>query len=318
MKYNRRRGLKMFAVAALLPMMALAQVQKPAATGDQDPAVAQMKQLVQGLVSNLQHDRKIPENFFADELILTSHFGEVSSKAAYLESYDAHPRTVKLADKQNASEAKDFIVHTYGDEMAVLNCLLVAHNVEHSVRGDVRSNDEYRATVSFLKRDDRWQAVALQTTHVSHSSSTEAHISGALLTSAKPADGPQDTVVVDQITQIVRDFLANVPRNDPEVFKEFFADDVIYTRATGVTVAKADILKNIAVRATNTPEATFAADDFIVHPYGDMAIVNFRLIGHNVETNQPTTYFRNTGMFLKRDGRWQAIAWQATRILESK
>ena len=45
---------------------------------------------------------------------------------------------------------------------------------------------------------------------------------------AKPA-GPQDATT-QQVTQLVRDFLANVPKNDPKVFQEFFADDVIYTR----------------------------------------------------------------------------------------
>src|ERR1051326_8527785 len=82
----------------------------------------------------------------------------------------------------------------------------------------------------------------------------------------KPA-GPQDATT-QQVTQLVRDFLANVPKNDPKVFQEFFADDVIYTRATGLTVSKADILKNIDVRASNEPEATFEGDDFTVHPYG--------------------------------------------------
>jgi CRP-like cAMP-binding protein len=115
----------------------------------------------------------------------------------------------------------------------------------------------------------------------------------------------------------VRDFLANVPKNDPKVFQEFFADDVIYTRATGLTVTKADILKNIDVRATSTPEATFEADDFTVHTYGEMAIVNFRLIGHNVDKDKPTTYFRNTGTFLKRNGKWQAVSWQATKVPEA-
>ena len=84
----------------------------------------------------------------------------------------------------------------------------------------------------------------------------------------------------------MRDFLANVPKNDPKVFQEFFADDVIYTRATGLTVTKADILKNIDVRATNDPQITFEADDFTVHPYGEMAVVNFRLIAHNTEERQ--------------------------------
>ena len=86
--------------------------------------------------------------------------------------------------------------------------------------------------------------------------------------------GPQDATT-QQVTQLVRDFLANVPKNDPKVFQEFFADDVIYTRATGLTVSKADILKNIDVRATNDPQMTFEADDFTVHPYGEMAVVNF-------------------------------------------
>ena len=132
----------------------------------------------------------------------------------------------------------------------------------------------------------------------------------------KPAAGPQDATT-QQVTQLVRNFLANVPKNDPKVFQEFFADDVIYTRSAGVTVTKADILKNIGVRATNEPQATYDADDFTVHPYGEMAVVNFRLIMHNSEGGKETTsYFRNTGTFLKRHGKWQAVAWQATKVPE--
>jgi uncharacterized protein YchJ len=86
---------------------------------------------------------------------------------------------------------------------------------------------------------------------------------------------------------------------------------VIYTRAVGVTVDKAEILKNIDVRAASQPQATFEADDFTVHAYGDTAIVNFRLVMHDVNTQQ--VYFRNTGTFLKRNGKWQVVAWQATQ-----
>ena len=136
--------------------------------------------------------------------------------------------------------------------------------------------------------------------------------------SNKPAAGAQDATT-QQVTKLVRDFLANVPKNDPKVFQEFFADDVIYTRAVGVTVAKADILKNIGVRAASDPQATYDADDFTVHPYGEMAVVNFRLIMHNTENGKPTTaYYRNTGTFLKRNGKWQAVAWQATKVPEKQ
>jgi ketosteroid isomerase-like protein len=139
----------------------------------------------------------------------------------------------------------------------------------------------------------------------------------AMAQAAKPA-ASQDPAV-QQVTQRVRDFLANVPKNDPKVFQDFFADDVIYTRSAGVTVNKADILKNIDVRAASDPQATYDADDFTVHPYGEMAVVNFRLIMHNAESGKTTTtYFRNTGTFLKRDGKWQAVAWQATKVPEKQ
>lgn len=139
----------------------------------------------------------------------------------------------------------------------------------------------------------------------------------AVAQAAKPA-ASQDPAV-QQVTQRVRDFLANVPKNDPKVFQDFFADDVIYTRSAGVTVNKADILKNIDVRAASDPQATYDADDFTVHPYGEMAVVNFRLIMHNTESGKTTTaYFRNTGTFMKRNGKWQAVAWQATKVPEKQ
>ncbi len=125
----------------------------------------------------------------------------------------------------------------------------------------------------------------------------------------------EDTVTVQHVTQLVRDFLAAVPKGEKQTFDNFFADDVIYTRSAGQTVTKADVIKNIGVRATNEPQATFEADDFTVHPYGNTAVVNFRLVMHNMEAGKPTTaYFRNTGTFLNRNGKWQVVAWQATKV----
>ena len=137
-------------------------------------------------------------------------------------------------------------------------------------------------------------------------------------TQAAKAATPEDATT-QQLTQRVRAFLAAVPKNDPAVFQDFFADDVIYTRSAGVTVTKADIIKNIDVRAAADPQATYDADDFTVHAYGYFAVVNFRLIMHTAESGKAVTnYFRNTGTFLKRKGKWQAIAWQATKVPEEK
>jgi ketosteroid isomerase-like protein len=127
-----------------------------------------------------------------------------------------------------------------------------------------------------------------------------------------------ESAISQQLTQIVRNFLAEVPKGDRQTFENFFADDVIYTRSAGVTVDKAEILRNIDARAVNEPHATYAGDDFTVHDYGNMAVVNFRLVQHNEKDGkQETNYFRNTGTFLKRNGKWQVVAWQATKIAGS-
>ena len=45
-----------------------------------------------------------------------------------------------------------------------------------------------------------------------------------------------------------------------------------------------------------------------------MAVVNFRLVIHSQNKGQTeTTYNRNTGTFLKRNGKWQVVAWQSTK-----
>ena len=121
----------------------------------------------------------------------------------------------------------------------------------------------------------------------------------------------------DQLTALLHEFLEGVSKNDKSVYDRFFADDLIYTRSAGVTITKADILKSIEEPPNpDDPKSTYDADDITVHAYGNMAILNFRLVQHmtNQDGSSETNYYRNTGTFLKRGGRWQVVAWQATRV----
>ena len=123
----------------------------------------------------------------------------------------------------------------------------------------------------------------------------------------------------DQLTALLHEFLAGVSKNDNSVYGRFFADDLIYTRPAGVTITKADILKSLdEPTPPDAPKSAYDADDVTVHAYGNMAVMNFRLIQHmtNKDGTTETHYYRNTGTFLKRNGRWQVVAWQATRVPE--
>jgi len=122
-----------------------------------------------------------------------------------------------------------------------------------------------------------------------------------------------------EVTALLHEFMDAAGRSDRAVFEKFFADDVIYTRSSGIVITKADIMANVGKPGTPTDGKTaYSAEDITVHEYGEMAVVAFRLVGRAEASDgkSVTNYYRNTGTFLRRSGRWQAVAWQATKISE--
>ena len=107
--------------------------------------------------------------------------------------------------------------------------------------------------------------------------------------------------------------------DDKRVFNAFFADDVIYTRASGLVIGKADIMKALdEPPKAGDPTPSYTGDDVTVRrPGGNVAvaIIAFRLVQRM--SDGTTNRYRNTGTFVQRNGRWQAIAWQATAIVLS-
>lgn len=119
-----------------------------------------------------------------------------------------------------------------------------------------------------------------------------------------------------ELTKLLNEFLKAASVNERSVFEKFFADDAIYTRSAGVTITKADIMKSFdQPRGTERAESDYSADQVTVHQYGDTAIVNFRLIA-KPKAGGAEQHYRNTGTFLRRNGQWQAVAWQSTKAAE--
>src|SRR5687767_1813346 len=138
----------------------------------------------------------------------------------------------------------------------------------------------------------------------------------AVMASPVAAEEPRPAApAAGELTALVRDFLAGVSRNDASVHERFWADDLVYTRAAGERVGKADILRDVRSSTPASPAPPtmqYAAEDMRIQQYGDTAIVAFRLVG--TMGAEPPQSFLNTGTFVKRGGRWQAVAWQATRM----
>jgi len=127
-----------------------------------------------------------------------------------------------------------------------------------------------------------------------------------------------------ELTKQLNDFLAGAGRNDIAMHDRFWADELIYTSALGRRKGKADIMRELREESGKAPAATptpaegttvYTAEEVRVQQYGDTAIVAFKLVATTDKAGAKTVanYF-NTGTFLKRNGKWQVVAWQATAL----
>jgi hypothetical protein len=110
-------------------------------------------------------------------------------------------------------------------------------------------------------------------------------------------------------------FLANV--NAPATHERFWADDLVYTSSDGSRFGKAAILEGLGEDGAEAEGPAYAAREVDIRMYGDTAVVAFRLVafpGGKANLQEERMEYFNTGTFLKRDGEWRAVAWQATRI----
>jgi len=121
-----------------------------------------------------------------------------------------------------------------------------------------------------------------------------------------------------ELTKLLNDFLAGASRNDPAVHERFWADDLIYTRSAGRRVSKAEILRDLRSAPApkpDDPKTVYTAEDVRIQQYGDTAIVAFHLVGTTeVDGAKQVQNLLNSGTFVKRNGKWQVVNWQSTRM----
>jgi hypothetical protein len=121
-----------------------------------------------------------------------------------------------------------------------------------------------------------------------------------------------------ELTTLLNEFLAGASRADVSIHERFWADDLIYTRSAGRRVTKAEVLHD--VRSTpppkpSDPKTIYTAEDIRIQQYGDTAIVAFRLVATTDTAGvKQVSHLLNSGTFVKRNGKWQVVNWQSTRM----
>jgi len=121
-----------------------------------------------------------------------------------------------------------------------------------------------------------------------------------------------------ELTKLLNEFLAGASRNDVAIHERFWADDLIYTRSAGRRVNKAEVMhdvRNSPAPKPTDPKTIYTAEDIRIQQYGDTAVVAFRLVA-TTETGgaKQIANLLNSGTFVKRNGKWQVVNWQSTRM----
>lgn len=131
------------------------------------------------------------------------------------------------------------------------------------------------------------------------------------LLSAIPSNS--QTSVTEGLTQMLHNFLEGASNNDRETHENFWAEDLIYTSSNGTRFGKAEIMAGFdnENEVPDTPKTIFTAEDIQIYVYDDMAVVAFKMKG---TTGEAVQYYYNSGTFLNRNGSWQVVNWQATKI----
>jgi hypothetical protein len=112
---------------------------------------------------------------------------------------------------------------------------------------------------------------------------------------------------------LLDDFLAGASVNERGTHERFWDEALIYTSSSGLRFGKATILAGLddsPAVAAGAP--VYSAADVQIQDFGATAVVTFRLLAH--QDGALTDQYFNTGVFRQREGRWQAVTWQATHI----
>ena len=97
------------------------------------------------------------------------------------------------------------------------------------------------------------------------------------------------------------------------VLDDILADDYTNTDAYGLVRHKAQVIADIA--SGDSSFETIFLDDISVNLYGDAAVLTAkRTVRGRTAGRDPSGQFRQIRVYAKRQGRWQAVMLQVTRI----
>jgi len=139
-------------------------------------------------------------------------------------------------------------------------------------------------------------------------------------TSNQPTIQPRNEQALSQaereVRKLEREWLDAYEKRDAETMNRILSDDFKLTFTSGSVQTKADILAQLkAAQDSGRPSPKFSTEDVQSRVEGDTVILTGRLMQTTERDGQTRTMqMRYTDTYANRQGRWQVIASQLTRI----
>jgi ketosteroid isomerase-like protein len=122
----------------------------------------------------------------------------------------------------------------------------------------------------------------------------------------------EDAAAVRQLEAIEKQLALTWKNHDCAGWGALLADDWSVTHIDAMVITKEQALE----MCRTGPSVTSAVDQLAVRSYGDTAIVTGRTQAMVSGPSPQTVVLRFTDVFVRRDGRWIAVASHATRLAE--
>ena len=115
------------------------------------------------------------------------------------------------------------------------------------------------------------------------------------------------------VMQMEEELRAAIAKSDTKAYGRLLGDDYIYTNQDAVVRTKAEMVS--AYDSGKLKYESVKFDEIKVHAYGDTAVVTGRNTSKGQDNGKDISgQFRYTRVYVKRQGRWQLVATQVTRI----
>jgi ketosteroid isomerase-like protein len=138
------------------------------------------------------------------------------------------------------------------------------------------------------------------------------------------ADGPPDNPAVREIQELEAQFGRAVVTGDRAFYDRVLAEDFTHTSHSGVFKTRAEFMaenkfdEKKDFKSGRTHYDAYDVDELAIRIYGDTAVVTGRTSpkGLNAQGQPISGRYRYLRVWVKRQGRWQAVAFEGTRIAQ--